>query len=291
VISPDGATTYYGNNNADDEVNNVEQVAIPVPVTGVYTVVVTSHTFTESDTQAVSVVITSPGVVSSRSEGTVQSADNQLSCGVGYSMITLTLMDRGGDGWGTGNSYAIYDSTGLVVQSGTMTSAIPGDVLSYESFCLQHSVFSVRLIQNGENSDEMGLEIDSCAVYLSEFNRDGVLNIGVTGCNTCSGFEMDVVLVGSLYGVPYGWAQGSVYTVSGSNVNYGTGTLVTGVFNTHTVCVTPGALSATTYTLLLSGVPSTDDQTAFFDDDYMANLFGVEGKELHIMPRRVWAFI
>lgn len=97
VISPDGATTYYGNNNADDEVNNVEQVAIPVPVTGVYTVVVTSHTFTESDTQAVSVVITSPGVVSSRSEGTVQSADNQLSlwCGVFYDYPHINGSGRG----------------------------------------------------------------------------------------------------------------------------------------------------------------------------------------------------
>jgi hypothetical protein len=267
VTSPNGATTYFGNNNPADEVNNVEQVSIPAPVTGEYTIVVTSHTFTESDTQAVSVVITSAGMVLTRTQGSTLTPGNQIGCSVGYSMVTLTLMDRGGNGWGTGNSYGIFDSVGLIIRNGTMTSAIPGDIIAYESFCLLNALYSVRLFQDGDNLNEMGLEVDSCGVYLSEFSTTGSFNIDLTGrCNACNGYELDVILIGSLYAVPYGWAQGSKYSVTGSSVIYGVGTLVTGVSNTHKICVVSGILSPATYTLQLSGVPSTDDQNPLFDE-------------------------
>jgi hypothetical protein len=284
-IIGNGVTT-YGNNNAKDDMNNVEQAVVYFPTAGTYQVVLTSHVFTEADTQDVSLIITSTGVVSNKvvSDTSESDANNPLSCGSNQQLVTVKKMDRGGDGWGDDNSYAITDSEGTIVHTGTMTPDIPYDSLSYDEFCLDNGVYTVSLVMSGTNTDQMGVEVSQCGLYLSEYHTSGTMTLSADNtCNPCGGYNLPLYLVGSVYGIPYGWKQGSKYTVSmvmsGMPMTVATGTLVTGVQSEHFVCLSMKMAAPDHYLVQFTGVPATDD---FLDDDYLSSYVGVEEYKLDI---------
>ena len=173
-------------------------------------------------------------------------------------MITVTLMDRSGNGWGSGNSYEIrVRSSGAVVKTGTMNGAVGQDAYLTESFCLDKGVvYQAKLIREGSNSKDMSLDISQCAVHLSRYMDEAVVNLSDSGeCNTCSGYSLDVMLLGPRVPIPYGWKDSTVYLLQNStNHTVAEGTLVMGVMSRHTLC-----LQGDEYHLEFNNVPNHDD--------------------------------
>lgn len=273
VIDPSG-NYHYGNGVAKDEVNNVEQVAIDNPVVGTYTVEILGKTFWESPSQAVSVVITSGGSVGSPTTSVVSEneAYYQMTCNSNEVMLSLRKMDSEGDGWGS-LTYTVFDNSGGgTVLSGTMSSAIPNDILSMDHVCVTKEVkYTVEM--SNLNAGGWGLEIDQCGVYMSDSssgNQEFTFN-SVGECNVCSDYSLSLLLVGSLYGIPYGWKDHSMYSLESDSDDVTlsvAGTLATGMTDEHNYCVPEGF-----YKLRFNSIPESDDA---LDDDYLANYFGVE---------------
>mmetsp|Transcript_6383 Transcript_6383/g.9629 ORF Transcript_6383/g.9629 Transcript_6383/m.9629 type:complete len:560 (-) Transcript_6383:78-1757(-) len=277
ITLPSGVVM-YGNGVAGDEINNVEQVSIPQPEPGVYVITATAKVFPNGEAQLATVIITSAdGTVSNRVVTPVDmdSAYNSLDCPSNQQMLTVRKMDRGADGWGEGNLYTILDTDMNVVANGTMSSSVPGDVIGYDVFCLDQGSYNVQLVMGGDDSDEMGVDIPQCGIYLSEYQTSAYMDLSsASACNVCAGYELDLMLGGSIYGVPYGWKGDSqysleTYALDTDAIELWEGTLVTGITAEHKICITTDS----TYELMLTGVPGDDD---FFDDDYMGQLFGVE---------------
>jgi hypothetical protein len=246
-------------------VSQVEQVAIDSPATGTYTVSVTAKVLTESSSQAVSLVITSGGSVGSKTTSTVSSSfpSNELGCSSGQQMVTINLMDRGGDGWDSGNKYEIREgsSTGTLVQSGTMDGTVGADSYLSEVVCLNEGlIYDVRLIRDGSQSKDMTMDIPQCNVHLSRLSDWATLDLSVAGtCNPCTtDFSLGILLIGPQDPIPYGWKDPSSYILENNmNETVGVGTLATGVMSRHSYC-----LAAGTYYLEFDDVPSSDD---FYD--------------------------
>ncbi|CAE7600443.1 unnamed protein product, partial [Symbiodinium microadriaticum] len=251
---------YYGNGQAGDEVNNVEQVSVISPVVGTYTVTVTAKVLSESATQAVSLVITSGGGVTGKATSVVLSSftSNELNCPSGEQMLTIHLMDRGGNGWGSDNSYVIsVASSGSTVRSGTMDGSVGKDSYLTESFCLSEGIkYKVKLDRSGSNSKDMTLDIPACSIHLSRYMDEAILDLTSSGkCNECPYFALDIMLLGPRVPIPYGWKDDSVYVLqNSSNATVAEGTLATGVMSRHTIC-----LKTDEYHLEFNNVPSTDD--------------------------------
>lgn len=216
IVEDPVGNIYYGNNIAGDDINNVEQVAVYTPTsgTGEWIIKVQSDNLPESGYSTTTTTTTSPNlqpfslIISSGDLTVVESTFTNLtsynpgSCTNNQQFIQMTLYDNGGDGWGTGNSYEIIEKTsGTIIKSGTMTSDIPNDLMVRESFCLDKGEYTVNLIQDGEGSNEMGLEIGQCYLYLSEYQTNGTLSItSNSSCNVCSNYLLTMTLKGSLYG-------------------------------------------------------------------------------------------
>jgi hypothetical protein len=264
----------YGNNIVGDELNNVEQITVDSPSTSVtYSVIVTSKVFTESSSQSVSIVITSGGRVTSRMESTVteSSAYDPMKCrdanGV---MVTVKMMDRGGDGWGTGNSYQITDSNGAVVHSNTLSGSTSDDILYEDKICLSKNAdYDVILIQTGSNTNDMAISIDACYIYLSQYKTSASISLDSGECNICDDYVLNLYLYGSAYLSIYGWTEGSHYIISKvtDSTPVAVGTLATGVLDKHLICLSDGF-----YNVKLTGTPISDD---LLDDDYMSSAYGV----------------
>lgn len=211
VEDPDG-NIYYGNGIAGDDINNVEQVhlANPTAGTGVWSVRVESDILPESgdpalpssSTQLFTLIISAGDLSVIESNYLNMTSYNPHSCTDTQQLVSMTLFDNGGDGWGTGNSYQIIDtSDGSIIQSGTMSPSIPTDLMSRSSFCLDFGVYNVSLIQSGPKSNEMSLEINQCHLYLSEYQPSGSISISSkTDCNPCMNYLLTMTLRGSLYG-------------------------------------------------------------------------------------------
>jgi hypothetical protein len=273
VIDPSG-NYHYGNGVAKDEVNNVEQVAIDSPVVGIYTVEVLGKNFWESPTQAVSLVITSGGSVGPALTASVSQSEayGQMTCGANEVMLALRKMDSEGDGWGEMSFNLKQVSDGAAVLSGTMSDEIPNDILAMEYVCVTKEVDYYIEMTNLYDAG-WGLEIDQCGIYMSDsanstqyftFNSDG-------DCNVCADYSLSLTLVGSLYGIPYGWKDHSMYLLQSDSDDGSVsvaGTLATGMTDEHTYCLPVGV-----FTLKFDSVPKSDDA---LDDDYLANYFGVE---------------
>lgn len=273
VTSDVTGDVFYGNNIPGDDINNVERVVISQPVIGTYTVKVTAKNFVEAATQPVSIIISALGTVGAPTYTTIPSEDayNALNCADGQVLVSLDLYDRGGNGWGQGNSYQVLDSKGSVVKSGTMSSNIPYDVYVVDKFCLPTGEYTVELVETGTDTSDMALDVTQCSVHLSQYQLTGKLDLTSDSCNPCDGYRVQLTLLGSYYGVPYGWKEGSHYELKSSNGKvYAQGTLAAGITLLHSIC-----LVEDTYSLSFLGVPATDD---FFDDGqpYYANYFGVE---------------
>lgn len=213
VEDPTGTQVYYGNGIAGDDINNVEQVGLLSPATGsgIWKIRVVADILPESGDPSVTSfssqpfsLIVSAGDLTVVDEGSYSNITsyNPHSCSDTQQLIFMTLYDNGGDGWGSGNSYVITDTTsGDVIQTGTMTSAIPNDLMVRSSFCLEFGNYNVALLQTGAKTNEMSLEINQCHLYLSEYQPNGTISItSNTECNICSNYLLTMTLRGSLYG-------------------------------------------------------------------------------------------
>ena len=144
-------------------------------------------------------------------------------------MVVIRKAARGGDGWG-GGYYLVQSAEGEVVLNATMTSTASSDIIGYDSVCLGvGGMYNISLHGaggrageqgGGQGVEDMGVTVQQCGVYLSEYATSALLEItAVDSCNPCStstdgstdgsgsggGFySLDLVLVGSLYGIPYG---------------------------------------------------------------------------------------
>jgi len=260
VTAPDG-TVYYGNGVAGDEVNNVEQVSVSSPVSGTYTVSITCKVLSQSISQSVSVVITSAGSVTGQTTSVVSSSfvSNELGCSSNEKMVTVYLMDNGGDGWGNGNSFEIVDSTGTTIETASMTGSTNDDSFSVHNFCLDDDeTYTARLLTSGSKSKEMGVDIPQCSIYLSRWQSEDTLTLNSGTCNQCTSYNLGVTLVGPTSGVPYGWKDTSKYIVVDGATGNGTtimeGTLVTGILSTRDFCLPNGQ-----YVVEFNDVPESDD--------------------------------
>ena len=106
-----GGSTWYGNDIINDELNNVEQIYIETPTAGdEYIVTVSSNQFTEANTQNVSIIISSAGSVTNINtiSSDANTINNVLNCASNEQMMTIRMLDRGGDGW-TNASYVIKE--------------------------------------------------------------------------------------------------------------------------------------------------------------------------------------
>jgi hypothetical protein len=214
IVEDPSGNLYYGNGLAGDDINNVEQVSITAPTTGagVWSVRVEADVLPESGDPTVasadhwqrfSLIISADELLILESNYTTMASYDPHSCTeVGQMMVAMTLYDNGGDGWGADNSYQITKtSDGSVIQTGTMSSAIPNDLMVRSSFCLDPGDYQVSLIQGGVNTEEMSLEINQCHLYLSEYQTSGTLSVtSQNDCNPCSNYLLTMTLKGSLYG-------------------------------------------------------------------------------------------
>jgi hypothetical protein len=235
-----------------------------------------------TSTQSVSLIVTG-GMLNfvshtTSTAGTVSVDPN--GCSESQRKVMLTALDHGGDGWGAGNSVQITNSAGSVVFSATLTGAAGDDFQREMAVCLTvGDDYTVSLVMTGSLAEEMGVEISPCSVYLSKYSTSATFFISSatnTFCGDCSGkYPLNLLLSGSLVGVPYGWNGNTHYalqqTAPDTSVIY-QGTLVTGILRRHLYCLSSG-----TWTVELRDVPLTDD---FFDDAQMAGYFGVEEYEM-----------
>lgn len=236
-------------------------MTIATPASGTYEISVSASPYLTTTSQSFSLIIGSADLTYSSSA----SFTSFSVCGTNQDLVYMTAMDHDGDGW-DGNSYVLQKG-GVTIATGTMTGVVGDDSFRQMSMCLEHGTdYSVSLLQGGSDSDEMGFEVDN-QVYLSDYQTTGTFSVPPASCVNPN---LDLLLVGSLYGVPYGWNGDTHYQVlqtKGGNLKY-KGTLVTGMLRQHTYCLPDGS-----YEVIMKGVPDDDD---FFDDDYMGGYFGAE---------------
>ena len=282
VEDPSG-TIYYGNGNGGDDVNNVEQVTIAAPtVSGTtYKIRVTSGEYLFGGSQAFSLIVTG-GDLTFVSDGVASSGSyDPLGCSSGERLVRVTAMDREADGWGTSQSYRVANSDETVVRTGSMSGADKNDFMTSESWCLPTGSYTAELVNSmdASNFDEMAFEIETCKVYLSQYQPSGQFTIDTSSsnyCGSCPGYEISLLLAGSFYGVPYGWTDNTHYSITqtegGDDVMMGT--LATGMLREHKYCLGDGV-----YVIQFNDVPTTDDA---LDDDFLANYFGHEEYTIYL---------
>lgn len=267
VISPT-SVVYYGNNREGDEYNNVEQVLISTPTTGNYLVVLKSKLFTEVVSQPVSLIITSGGYVQSKVTSVTSSSysSNEIVCSSGQQMVTINLFDHGGNGWGSGNSFVIQNEDQTTTYlTFTMNGDVGQDSYKETSFCLNEGVkYVAKFIQNGSNKKDMGVTIPQCAVYLSSYHTQDIIDMTTSAkCNSCPSnkFLLKAVLYGPTGGIPYGWKDDSKYSLfqqidENTTLVTSSGTLPTGIMSSRAFCLATGI-----YYLEFDNVPTNDDIT------------------------------
>jgi hypothetical protein len=283
VTSP-SSTVSYGNNRPGDEVNNAEQVLISTPSLGTYTVTLRSKVFTEVTSQPLSLIITSGGYVHGKviSSSTTTFSTNELSCGTGNQMVTLQLLDHGGNGWGSGNSFLIQNEAETVTYyTFTMNGDVGKDSLQEAAFCLPEGVrYVAKLNQKGSNTKEMGVTIPQCDVYLSAQLTTRTLDLTTASqcnpCSTSSSYLLQTTLYGPTKGIPYGWKDEAKYGLyqqlnASAEVITTLGTLTTGVMNEREFCLPQGV-----YYLEFDNVPANDDV-------YVAGTEGVSSYRIELV--------
>jgi hypothetical protein len=254
IVLPGGTSTEYGNGFAGDEFNNAEQVVISNPTVGTYDVVVTSKLLTTS--QKFSVIITSIGSVGTPATSTVTStqANFPLNCATGESQVTLFMFDQGSDGWG-GSTYSLLDASSNPQLSGTLNSPNDGNIFVRETYCLTDGSYTVNLNLVGSKPEEVGLQVENCHISLSSYSTSGSFSISNNVCSFCSDTSLDLNLVGSVYGIPYGWHGDSAFVIRNTQtLDEISGTMTVGILDTQTQCIPNG-----NYNITFDGVPATDD--------------------------------
>lgn len=188
VTSPSGVV-YFGNaliengkpasGSSRDEDNNNEQVVIPNPEVGDWTVSIQSKQLTESDSQKFAIVITANGVVTenqsvkSLSLSLLQKCNTyqdspMMEIGISYwSRITT-------NGWSDSDIFNIY-----AIPSETSLNPLSSDSIYQSSFqnkyayevdglCLSHGCYTTSLNLSGKNT-HIGTQVSvpQCGVYLT----------------------------------------------------------------------------------------------------------------------------
>jgi hypothetical protein len=225
---------------------------------------VSAAAYLTTTSQSFSLIIGSAGLTYS-SQST---SSSYTVCGTNQELVKMTAMDHDGDGWDTGDSYLVQKS-GVTITSGTMSGAVGNDFLKQTSMCLDYGDYTVQLIRaagsGDSDSNEIGFEIDN-RVYLSDRQTTGTFSVPAA---ICANPTLDLTLVGSLLGVPYGWNGETHYELEqtkGGNGEY-EGTLVTGMVRDQSYCLSDG-----TWELTLNDLPKNDD----FLDDYIGSYYGSE---------------
>ena len=313
------------------QANNVEQVSVFSPQVNVsYQVRLIAKVFSESSMQNISLVITSgagevhgKSVASNYDDSSGRLSYNALSCGENEQMVTIRKSDRGGDGWNGGYYTIVNERTSSVVFVSTMNSTASSDIIDYDSLCLGvGETYNISLHSGEDENNEydfgqlqqMGVTVQQCGVYLSEYQNSDLIDIVASNlCNPCrnsslnsslfdegehddSFFGLDLILVGSLYGVPYGmifmrhhtlfhfnnlyailsgWKGASKYSIHSNGHLLLEGTLLVGMLEERSLCLP--AMSS--YEIVLENVPSSDD---FLDDDWVTNFVGVSEYQLGV---------
>jgi hypothetical protein len=261
IVGP--SSTLYGNQFAGDQFNNVEQVIISSPAAGTYTVTVTSKAILTSGgastTQKVSLVITSVGsvtAVSAVSSVTDAVANFPLGCPSGQSQVTTVRVDHRTNGWGGSNTYSIDKvSDSSVVKSGTLDDSTNGNFLQYDTFCIADGQYSATLTLGGSGTSEIGFSIPACGVYLDASNIVDTFTISSNTCGACADHTLALTLIGSKYGVPYGWFSTSSFTVVSNDLAVNLeGTLLMGISDFRNLCLPDGG-----YNITFNDVPLEDD--------------------------------
>jgi hypothetical protein len=273
-------TVYYGNGNGGDDTNNVEQVAISVPSTsGSYKVRVTAGSYLYGSSQSFSLIISGGNLTFTSDVMATTNAYNPLDCATNQRLVRMTAMDRQANGWTSGAKYRITGNSASI--EGTMSGSDKEDFITTRSMCLEVGSYSVSLLNPSSPTDfsEMAFEVDTCNVYLSEYQTSSSFSIGSSTssyCGTCPTYQISLLLAGSFYGVPYGWSGNSHYVLKQTKGGDAThsGTLATGMLREHRYCLDSG-----TYSLYFRGVPTSDD---FLDDDYLANYVGKEEYTIYV---------
>jgi hypothetical protein len=205
------------------QTNNVEQIYIPAPsIDTTYQVRIQAKSFTERSTQNISLVITSgAGLVGNKRLKTsiISSAYNSLLCASNEQMLIIRKSDRGGDGWNNSYYSILNEKTLQIIFNSSMTNTPSLDIISYDYICLEYGIYNISLhppssVQNYESYAssliQMGVTVDLCNVYLSVYQTSAILNLTAwSKCNICEEinqeyYSFEIILMGSLYGVPYG---------------------------------------------------------------------------------------
>lgn len=241
---------------------------IMTPSAGDYKVSLVSKVFTESDNQKVSLIITAGELVGTGPTTAVaiddDFVDNELSCAAGEAMLTVNLLDNFGDGWQEGCSIDIRrESDDVVVWSSTMEASVPRDAYVREVVCIPDGEYSAVMVQTGDDSYEMGVEIDNCFVHLSATVLSAHISIVNGTCNACSDTVVTLHLTGSPYSIPYGWKGDTQYLLTSYEGRTEQGRLVMGINMDQRVCLANGE-----YHLVFDGVADEDDWID--DSSYLA---------------------
>jgi hypothetical protein len=202
-------------------------------------------------------------------------------CESGERLISITAMSRDGAGW-AGGTYEIKNASGITVLNGTMSGSVGDDSMRIMHECLMIGSYTAALFGTDTQLPNMALEVDTCNIYLSQYNPTSTFTINATAtsnyCSQCSDYSLLLTMIGSFYGVPYGWRGDSHYQVlqREGEVEY-EGVLVTGMIRAHSYCLATG-----TYEIRLNDIPLDDD--GWLDDYYAAyaNSVGVQEYELYI---------
>ena len=282
IVEDPTGKIYYGNGLRGDDVNNVEQVTIEAPTVSdtVYQIRVSTGEYLYGGSQTFSLIVTGGDLTFAYASYGFDGYRNPY-CPTGEHLVRITLMDRGADGWSAGQSYRVTKMYSSFVRTGTMSGAVKNDSITSESWCLPSGTYTVTLLNSVDSTDldEMALELENCKLYLSQYQPSGKFTIGSSTwnyCGHCPGYEISLLLVGSFYGVPYGWIGNTHYSLTqttwGDDVFMGT--LAIGMLREHKYCVSGGV-----YVLQLHDAPTTDDAV---DDDYMEKIVGHEEYYIYV---------
>lgn len=278
VVSPEG-DIYWGNGGSTvDSKNNVEQVLVSTPVIGVYSVDVFANSLASAAPQKVSIVITSKGSVTAVSSPVaITSSSNVVPCPDGQANLWIYLTDHLARGWANETLEITEAGTGRLVFNGSMVHDHYKDAF-YEktAVCLPDGSYDIQIHNDSPTAGSeltAGVDVYDCGVHLSKYVSSAKFTLRGGSCTPCDGYLLEVLLLGSIYGVPYGWHDFTAYKLYSLDTQstVAVGTLNTGVLDTHQICVPKGR-----YEIGFSTIATADDWVEIKYDPADSKLYGIE---------------
>jgi hypothetical protein len=206
---------------------------------------------------------------------TATEANFPLVCPNGQSQVTFFMYDQGSDGWGA-STYSLSNSAPTVVRTGSLSAPTDGNIIGRETFCLADGTYTIDLNLVGANPSQVGLQVENCHISLDSYRTSATFTISANTCSFCANNLLDLRLVGSSYGIPYGWhGDSSFYVLNTDNLNAVTGTMTVGIMDTQSLCLPDGI-----YNISFDGVPASDDFLSGIDIAYYGG-YGIEEYEIN----------